>query len=70
MKNLFKKSNKKSSISNFNAEKLSEKESKQVMGGAINYNASKSNTGSVTATGSGLPADPNATSSLSGGSGN
>lgn len=51
MLNLFKKSEKKSKIQNFaaNVEKLDAKELKQVVGGSINYNASKSNTGNSTA---------------------
>lgn len=56
---MFKKSKKtetKSKISSFssNVEKLDAKELKQVNGGTVNYNASKSNTGNITDTGTDL----------------
>lgn len=75
MLNLFKKSNTKKSISNFTTEKLNEKELKQVMGGAVNYNASKSNTGNGTDQGSTGSSAPNVSNqppaaAVSGGTGN
>jgi bacteriocin-like protein len=54
---MFKKSKKDVVITNAKIEKLSSKELNNVVGGAVNYNASKSNSGNITVDPN--PANPN-----------